>query len=221
MSSIAFLAASRSSGLVRGFLVPPGLVLDEAPEPQQVKVQLRLEDVVPQGAVGQGLLGLGLQGVVAALHLAQDALDLAHVLFRAFQLDLRLAGTDLVLGDAGRLLEEVAALLGLGREDLVDAALLHHGIGALADARIPEQLPDLLELDRLAVDEVFALSGAVQAPLDGDLGHVQGQRAVFVGDGEGHFGDVEGLAGLRAVEDDVFHASPRAGCGRTARPRPT
>ncbi len=202
-------------GLAGDVLVAPVLLLDELPQPQEMEVELGREYLLAQGAVLQGLLGLGLEGVVAALHLGEDPADLAHVLLGLVELELGLAGAHLVLGDAGRLLEEVAAILGLGGEDLVDLALLHHGVGRLADARVPEELAQLLEPHLGAVDEVLGLAGAVEPALDRYLGRVyRGEEAGLVGDGDRDLGDGEGLARLRAVEDHVLHAVRAQGAGR-------
>jgi len=193
-------------GLGRDLLVPAVPILDKLPEAEEMEVELGGEDLVLERAVLQRLVRLELEGVVAPLHLAEDARDLAHVLLGLLELELGLPGAHLVLRDARRLLEEVAALLGLGGEDLVDLALLHHGVGRLADARVPEELAYLLELGGLPVDEVLALAGAVEPPLDGDLGHVQREEAVLVRDRDRDLGDGEGLPRLGPVEDDVLHA---------------
>jgi hypothetical protein len=151
-----FLDTIALGGLCRKVGVPAFLFVYEATEAQQVQVQLGIEDIVPQGPVAQGLLGLDLEGVVAALDLRQDAVNLAHVLFGALKLQLGLPGPGLVLGDACGFLEKVAPFFGLAGQDLVDTALLHHRVGALAYAGIPEQLPQLLEPGWLVVYVVFA-----------------------------------------------------------------
>jgi len=117
---------------------------------------------------------------VAALDLAEDAVDLTHILLGALELQLGLAGARLVLGDAGGFLEEVAALLGLAGQDLVYSALLHYRVGALADAGIPEQLAQLLELGWLVVYEVLALARTIEPALYRHLRHVEEQYALLV-----------------------------------------
>ena len=123
------------------------LVLQQPLQPQELDLQLDLEDLLPERAVGFRLLRLGLQGSVAAAHLVEDALHVAHVLFRLFQLPLRFLAPDAKARDAGRLLEDEAPLLGLRGQELVDLALLHDGVGGLADSRVEEQLADLAQLD--------------------------------------------------------------------------
>ena len=108
-------------------------------------------------------------------------------------------------GDPGRLFEDEAPFLRLGGKELVDLALLHDGVGRLADPRVEEELAHFAQLHGIVVDEVLALPRAVQAALDGDLGQLQGEHLVLVGDQEGHLRHAQGLAGLRPGEDHVHH----------------
>ena len=77
-----------------GLLVQPGfpllLVLQQPLQPQELDLQLDLEDLLAQRAVGFRLLRLRLEGGVAPPHLVEDPLDVAHVLFRLLQLAARL-----------------------------------------------------------------------------------------------------------------------------------
>ncbi len=161
------------------------LVLEQALQAQELDLELDLEDLVAQRPVGLRLLGLGLQGVVAAPHLLEDALDVAHVLLGLLELPLGLLAPHAESRDARRLLEDVAPFLGLVGEQLVDLALLHDGVGRLADARVEEQLAHVAELHGVVVDEVLALPRAVQPPADGHLGQVEGEDLVLVGDAAG------------------------------------
>ena len=119
---------------------------------------------------------------------------MAHVLLGLLELPLGLLAADAEAGDPRGLLEDGAPLLGLGGEELVDLALLHDGVGGLADPRVEEELAHVAELHRLVVDEVLALPRAVEPALDRHLGQVQGQDLVLVGHEEGDLGDVQGLA---------------------------
>src|SRR5208337_3159196 len=119
-----------------------------------------------------------------------DPSHLAHVLLCPIQLLLGFARAYLVLGDARGLLEEIAAILRLGREYLVDLALLHDGIGRLAYAGVPEEFAQLLEPDLRAVDEIFGLARAVEAALDRDLRGVnRGEQTLLVRYGDRDLGD--------------------------------
>ena len=75
---------------------------------------------------------------------------------------LRLAAFE--FGDARRLVEELASVLGLGAEDLIDLTLPYDGIALLADARIVEELRYILQAAYAVVDHILRLAGAVQPP---------------------------------------------------------
>ena len=78
----------------------------------------------------------------------------------------------LVLGDAGGLLDEHAAVLGARRDDEADLALLDDRVGLGADAGAEEEVGDVLQADLRLVDQVLARAVAVEAARDGDLGVV-------------------------------------------------
>ena len=118
---------------------------------------------------------------------------------------LRLELARLVLDDAGGLLKDLPAILGLLRKDFVDAPLSDQGIAVLADAGIPEEVDDVAQAAGGAVDLVLALAAAVDAPRDGDLGEVDRQRLVRIVEHERHLAEREAAALLGAVEDDVLH----------------
>ncbi len=133
----------------------PLLVLQQALEAQELDLQLHLEDLVPQDSIGFRLLRLGFEGVVAAAHLVDDPLDVAHVLLGLLQLVVRLLTAHPKPRDSRGLLEDVPPLLRPGGEKLIDLALLHDGVCRLADPGVEEQLPDIPQLDGVVVDEVF------------------------------------------------------------------
>ena len=72
----------------------------------------------------------------------------------------------LVLRDAGGLLDQAPAVLGLGREDLVDAALLDDRVRAHAEAGAEQLVLDVPQADLLVVQEVLAVAVAVDAAAD-------------------------------------------------------
>ena len=198
---------ARKLALMAGPLLAPDLLevgegLDLEGLELDVELQLLLDEVV----VANGLLRLVLQRVVGAPLAGEDVLDLYDVLVRPVYLALGLVALDLEAGDACRLLEDVAPVLRLAGEDLVDLALLEDRVGALADSRIEEELADVLQKTALAVDVVLvALSRAEGATLDLDLGKVGLELVLAVVDRQGDLGVLHGLAAVGAVEDDVLH----------------
>ena len=85
---------------------------------------------------------------------------IAHVL-QALEVFARVGNTRLgflaalfVTGDAGRLFDEGAHVIGLGLDDARDHALLDDGVAAAAETRAEEQLGDVLAAATRAVEKV-------------------------------------------------------------------
>ena len=79
------------------------------------------------------------------------------------------------------------------------------GIAILADARVAEEVGDILEAAVVAVDAIFALTGAVDAPRDGNLRKRHLEQAVAIVKFQSHLAIGERFSLLRAVEDDILH----------------
>ena len=167
------------------------------------KVDVEPAQPVPELLALLRLAHLALQGADLALHLAQDVLLAQEVLLGLLDLAERLLAVGLELGDAGRLLEHGAAVLGTRGEHRVNLALGHHRIGAGADARAHEEVLHVLEARGLLVDVVLAGAVAVDAAGDGDLVVVGAELLLALGEGDGHFRRAERLARVGAVEDHV------------------
>jgi len=89
--------------------------------------------------------------------------------------------TPLELAQARSVLDQRPPLLGLAREDLLDLALADHRAVAAAEPDVGEQLDEVGPPHRGAVDQVLALTAAVQPPGDRDLTEVElRQRTVLV-----------------------------------------
>ena len=165
-------------------------------------------DVEPAQLVAQllvllGLADLALERADLALHLAEDVRLAEEVLLGLLDLAQGFLAVGLELRDAGGLLEDGAAVLGLRGEDLVDLALRHDGVGGRADARAHEEALDVLQAAAGFVDEVFAGAVAVDAAGDGDLVVLGAEFLLAVGEGDRDLREAEGLARVGAVEDDV------------------
>ncbi len=107
--------------------------------------------------------------------------------------------------DAGRLLEDDAAVAGRGLQQHVDLALLDDAVGLGAHAGAGQQVADVAQAAGAAIDEVLAFPAAIDAAGDVDLGGVQGQGVVGVVEGEGDFGRVHAPPRAGTVEDHVGH----------------
>ena len=118
----------------------------------------------------------------------------------------------LVLGDAGGLFDEQAAVFRARADDQADPALLDDRVRLGADAGAEEELGDVLQADLRLVDQVLARAVAVEAARDRDLRVVLvlgrqrlGVLRIGVVEGERDLGHAVRTARLGAVEDDVFH----------------
>ena len=207
-----FRFGGRLRGLGRRFLVLGALLLRFRRRPlasqrvvalvearQMVRLVLALERLVRAR-----LLGVRGERAELSLDLLLDVADAHEVLLRVVELLQRLALARLVLRDTGRLLEECAALLRAAVQDVVDAVLPDDAHALVADARVGEQLVNVLDAAARAVEEHFALAAAVQAARDDDFGEIDGQRAVRVVEDKRNLGDAELFARRRAGENDVF-----------------
>ena len=110
-----------------------------------------------------------------------------------------------VLEDPGGLLDEAAAVIGRGGEDLVEPPLADDDVHLAAQARVAQQLLDVQEAADGAVDLVLRAAPAEEGAGDGDLGVVDRQGAVGVVDGQGDLGPAQRRARAGPGEDDVGH----------------
>ena len=139
----------------------------------------------------------------ARAQLRHQVLDAHQVLLGGVQAADGRVAFDLVAGDTGGLLEERPPLFGRHAEGPVDEALADDRIGALAQARLREQIDDVLQTHPLAVDQVFVVAVAIGAAGDLHLGEVDGDVARAVVQRQAHLGGVEAGALVAAGEDDV------------------
>ena len=184
-------------------------------EPQSGVAQVGLDH---RGAAGD--LGLLAQRLELAAQLGGEVLQAREVGLHRVELAERLLLALAVLEDAGRLLDEAAAVLGRGGEDLVELALADDDVHLAADAGVGQQLLDVEQPARVAVDGVLGPAVAEHRPRDRDLGVVDRQRAVVVVDREQHLGPAERRAAGGAGEDDVLHLAAAQRSWRPARPSP-
>src|SRR5262249_55326861 len=107
--------------------------------------------------------------------------------------------------NAGGLLEDGAAGARGGLQQNIEAALLDDAVGVGPGARAEEEVFDVLEAADLAVDEVLAFAGAVDAAGDLHFFGFGGEGLATIVEGHRDLGEAEALAAGAAVEDDVRH----------------
>ena len=125
--------------------------------------------LVAQPLVAARLRRLALQRAALLLDLEDDVVDAREVLLRRLELQLGGAAARLVLGDAGGFLDQLAPVGRPRAEDHADLALLDDRVGLGAEPGVHQQLVHVAQPAHFAVDQVFALARAVQAPRDFDV----------------------------------------------------
>jgi hypothetical protein len=127
-----------------------------------------------------GGLGLALERPQPRARLALDVERPVEVVLRALELELRAAPALAVLAQPGGLLDQQPAVLGLGGDDRLDAALGDDECISLPRPGVGEDLEHVDHPALRAVEAVLALAVAVQAPEDRDLADRQVDGAVAV-----------------------------------------
>ena len=136
-----------------------------------IVAQLVDEAVVPARRVG-----LAFERTQLAAHLAQQVGEAQQVALGRLEPALRLLAPLAELQDAGRFLDDRPAILGPRVEHRVELALADDHVLLAADAGVGEQLLDVEQAARRAVDHVLRLTRAEQRPGDRDLGELDRQQ---------------------------------------------
>ena len=145
-----------------------GFALQHAEAAGQRAPQL-LHHLGLQLAVALGLRRLPLQGIDLPADFFENVEHAGEVLLRALELGFRQPLLRFELGDAGGFLDHGAPVLRLVAQDLADAALFDDGVAFGTQAGAHEQVLDVAQPGRLAVDQVFAFTRPEQAPGDRDF----------------------------------------------------
>ena len=163
------------------------------------------EPLLGELGVALGLAALAGEAPDLGLDLGDEVLHPLKVHRRLFQSPLGAVLPVAVEPDPRRLLEERPALVGAVGEEEVDHLRLDHHAGVAAEPGAAQQVLDVAEPDRRAVEQVVALARAREPPGDDHLAVRDREVAVAVVEEEGDLGDVDRPAGRRALEDHVLH----------------
>ena len=156
-------------------------------------------------AVALGLALLPRERADLRLHLGDEILEALQVGRGFLEAARRGVAAVAIQADAGRLLEQRAALVGAIREQQVDHLGFDDHAGVAAEPGAAQQVLDVPQPRRRVVEQIVALARTRQAPSDHDFAVRGGKLAVAVVEVERHFGDVDRAPGRRALEDHVFH----------------
>ena len=174
-------------------------------EPQQM---LRLLQAGFALAIPGRNLGLRFELRELRGELAPDVLDPRQVIPTVAEAAFRLFAPFPVFGDARRLFEEHAQLLGSGLDHAGDHALLDDRIGTRSQAGAQEQVVDIAAADGDIVDVIRRIAVARQHALDRQLGvaaPLAADPALAVVEKQLDRSAPDRRALARAVEDDILH----------------
>ena len=167
-------------------------------------------------AVASRRFRLTLEGTELPAHLAQQILQPQQIAFGGLQAALRLLLALAVLEYARGLFDDQPPLFGPRVEHRVDLALADDHVLLPADAAVGQELLDVEQTTRRAVDGVLAVPRAEQRARDRHLVELDRQHSRRVVDGEADLGPAQRLAIGGAGEDDVVHLL-RTHCARCLR----
>ena len=176
---------------------------------QMEQRRLGLAHVGRHLAVLHRLARLTLQRVHLRRKLADHVFQPVEVRLGRLQPQLGLVAARMQAGDAGGFFQHAAALLGLGLDDLADAALMDERRRARAGRGVGEQQLHVARAHLAAVEAIERALLALDAARDFQrlvLVELRRRRAVGVVEEERHLGIVARRARVGAVEDDVVHA---------------
>ena len=184
---------------------------------------MRIEhlQVGQQRLIAAGFAGLSLEGADLAFDLFDDVAETQKIGLRCFELAQGFAFLTLVFGNPGGFLEHRAPILGVRAEDLIDAALLHHRVGAPPDACIGEKAIDVFQPANSFVEQIFREPIAIDAACNANIVPVDAELAGAIGECQGNFRIAHRLARVGAVEDYVGHFPSAQRLGRLFSEDPT
>ena len=116
--------------------------------------------------VALGALALARQRAHLALHFADQVVEALQVDRRLLEAPLGRAAAVAIEADAGRFLEQLATVVGAVGEQRVDHLALDDDAGVGAEARAAQQVGDVAQAARRAIQEVLALARAREAARD-------------------------------------------------------
>ena len=135
--------------------------------------------------------GLTLERAHLAAHLAYQVAEPLEVLLGRGESPLGAFLAAAVLQDAGRLFNDGATVLGIGRQDGVELALADDHVLLATDARVAQELLHVEEPTGRAVDGVLRVSVSKERARDRHFRAVDGQATRGVVQGQGHLGSSE------------------------------
>src|SRR3984957_11100387 len=159
--------------------------------------------LIAERGIALSLRGLALEGTHLAGYFFEDVIDPSQILFRLFEAKLRQSLASFEAGDPGCFFDNRAPVVRLGTKELPDAFLFDDGVGLRTKACAHEDVLNVAQAAKLAVEQIFAFAGAKQAAGNYDLA-LPGCRALEAS--AANFEDYGGLCCL------VWSFGSRWGC---------
>ena len=125
--------------------------------------------LVAQLLIPSRLGRLTLERSALLFNFEDDVVDAREVQLRGFQLQFGRTAARLVLRDPGRFLDQLTSIGRTRTENQPDFALLDDRVRLCAETGVHQQVVHVAQPALLAVDEVLAFAGAIQAARDFDL----------------------------------------------------
>ena len=169
------------------------------------QTQPELAELIGDLAVLGRFDGLTADRVELGLDFVDDVGQPRHILVDALELAFGVEFARLEAADAGRLLEDQPPGRHVRLQDLFDPPLLDDAVAGRSRTRSQEEIPDVFEAARGAIDQVLRLAAAIDPPADLNFPRLDGKEAGRVVERQRGFRERARLATRSAVEDDVGH----------------
>ena len=169
--------------------------------------------LIPEDQIFLRLFRLLPQGFHLKLQLRDLVVDAKQIVRRMLQLPLGLFLAMTVLGNTGSFLKDLTAVCGFCGQDLINTSLTDVAVAFFTKTGVHEHLIDVTKPGSLAIDVIFAVTGAVIPPGHHDLIglHLEGMLRVVQDQADlrkSHLGPLQGTA-----EDHVLHLTATEGLG--------
>ena len=174
----------------------------------QAKLQLKFAQFFTESSETLSSLSLPFQTIHLPPHFTDNVTEAQQIL--AGRIDFTQSGffTGLELGDTGSFFNQAAAILGLGINDHADLTLFNNGIGTVTNPGIHEEFCDVQQTTGSFIQQIFALTIAVEPPCDLNLGILSessGRQAGGIVHNQSYLGHTKRLTTFAPAEDNVFH----------------
>ena len=200
---VALCQLSRDGCFDEVFAGPPSIgVRTRQARPKETHQQL--VQLHPKRFGAFGAIGLAFEAPDVGRQLGQHILDADKIRLGRGQLGAGLVQPKLMAADVGDVFEDDAAFVGSLQDQFVDRSLADDRVAVRTQPSVQQQLGDVLKPHARAIEQVLAVSRAVQPAGDAHFGILDRQAAVGVVEDERDLGHAQRLPRRRAREDHLL-----------------